>query len=192
MESSQDSVVDRLDELDAETAAFYREQYDDDGLAADVAGAAAKGTWLAGKVATKAALKTTVFTGKALGKVAKLALGAAGGGGTFDGSNEAEMRERGIKAGWVVHTWDNPDAADPSLEVFEGAPLTIHQPRLLVCATDGLHMLKGDKVVSGATTSPLPLGQALRCRGVLALQDEDEAATEMVWLDLKVRAPCSS
>ena len=81
MESSQDSVVDRLDELDAETAAFYREQYDDDGLAADVAGAAAKGTWVAGKMATKAALKTTVFTGKALGKVAKLALGAAGGGG---------------------------------------------------------------------------------------------------------------
>ena len=38
MESSQDSVVDRLDELDAETAAFYREQYDDDGLAVDVAG----------------------------------------------------------------------------------------------------------------------------------------------------------
>ena len=74
MESSQDSVVDRLDELDAETAAFYREQYDDDGLAADVAGAAAKGTWVAGKLATKAALKTTVFTGKALGKVAKLAL----------------------------------------------------------------------------------------------------------------------
>ena len=154
MESSQDSVVDRLDELDAETAAFYREQYDDDGLAADVAGAAAKGTWVAGKLATKAALKTTVFTGKALGKVAKLALGAAGGGGTFDGSNEAEMRERGIKAGWVVHTWDNPDAADPSLEVFEGAPLTIHQPRLLVCATDGLHMLKGDKVVSDHNFSP--------------------------------------
>ena len=189
MESSQDSVVDRLDELDAETAAFYREQYDDDGLAADVAGAAAKGTWVAGKLATKAALKTTVFTGKALGKVAKLALGAAGGGGTFDGTNEAEMRERGIKAGWVVLTWDNPDAADPSLEVFEGAPLTIHQPRLLVCATDGLHMLKGDKDVSDHFRPAL--GQALRCRGVLALQDEDEAATEMVWLDLKVRAPCS-
>ena len=142
-----------------------REMYDETSWATDVAKATGKVALKTTVLTTKVALKTTVFTTKTLGKLAMRTLGVGGAGGKYDGSNEQQIRERSVKAGWIVHNWENPLAEynpdDP--DACEGEPLTLHQPRLIACTFDGLHMMKGDK------------------------GDEDGETVEMLWLDLHVR-----
>ena len=151
----------------------YRELYDDGGtmgLAADVGMVTGKVALKTTVLTTKVALKTTAFTGKHLGKLAMRTLGVGGAGGKFDHSTEQQIRDRSVKSGWLVHSWDNPLAEynpdDP--DACEGEALTLHQPRLMACTFDGLHMMKGDK------------------------QDSTGETLEMLWLDLKVRPHATS